>query len=98
MSAAEDRETCIEYVVGDKYAYYTAGEKRLANKLLKQAEKFPDQVEILAVNPNGSVHARIPIGWFRYPCPKRIVSEKQRENMRMRAGEYGFTRKHDVQS
>lgn len=74
------KETAINYIVGEKHCtYYTAERKRIT-KLMKQAEQFPDEVKILAVNEDGSILAHIPLKWFKAPTPSktRVMSEEQR--------------------
>jgi hypothetical protein len=78
-----------------EWAYYTPSKQRWVNKLLKQAEKYPDLVEILAYNDDGTVHARIPANWFKPPSPPivREMTEEQKEAGRERLAEYRKNKK-----
>lgn len=71
-------EIAINFVRGDKVASVTAASAtRLNSKIKKLAEEFPEDVQILAVNEDGSVFAHVPVKWVKISAPRKI-SEEQR--------------------
>ena len=81
------RETCFTRIEGDAYMFVSSGERKWINRIKKDAEKYPDDVKILAVNKDGSLYARYPFDWAQYPRPKRKrppMTEEQRSAARER--------------
>lgn len=71
-------EIAINFVRGDKVASVTAASAtRLNSKIKKLAEEFPEDVQILAVNEDGSIFAHVPVKWVKISAPRK-VSEEQR--------------------
>lgn len=87
---ADLRETTIDMIEGDEWMYYTPSKQRWVNKLIKQAEKYPNLVQILGYNDDGTVHARVAANWFNPPSPptKREMSDEQKEAGAERLAEY----------
>lgn len=72
-------EFSIEWIKGSQYASVTAPSgTSLRSKLLKLAEKNPDDVKIIIENPDGSVFAHIPVNYIKI-SPPRQISDEQRE-------------------
>lgn len=66
------RETSIERVTGNNsWTTVYTGEVRFINALKKLKEEYPDEVNITAVNDDGSMLARVPFDWMRFVAPKR---------------------------
>lgn len=64
-------DNCMEWLTGDKVGAVTFSQKRWVSKLLKYAEDYPEDVEIIAQNPDGSVFAHVPISWFKFSPPRK---------------------------
>lgn len=72
-------ETNYEHVKGCETFTVTAAEKWSIGMVRRLKEKFPEQVEIVHVNQDGSVLARMPFDWMRI-VPKRCdtLTDEQR--------------------
>ena len=72
-------EFAIEWVKGGKYAGVTAPSgTALKSKLLKLAEKYPDEVKVVVENEDGSVFVHIPVRYVKI-SPLRQVSDEQKK-------------------
>ena len=59
-------ENVIEWLKNDKTASVTAANAtRLKGRLLKLAKEFPEEVQIIAQNEDGSIFAHVPVKWVR---------------------------------
>lgn len=81
-------EFCIEWLKGADYAGVTApSASALKNRLLRLAEKKPDEVKIMAKNLDGSIFDHVPVKYIKV-SPPRKVSEEQRQAFRQRVLEH----------
>lgn len=64
-------DNCMEWLTGDKVGVVTFSQKKWVNKLLKYAEEYPEDVEIISQNSDGSVYAFVPISWFKFSPPRK---------------------------
>lgn len=81
-------ENVIEWLNGQKTATMTiASGGRLRARVLKLAEEYPDEIEIVAVNRDGSVCAHIPTDWIKIN-PKRKISDAEKERLEQMRLEY----------
>lgn len=72
-------EFTIEWLKGAEYVGVTVPSGTvLKSKLLRLAEKNPDEVKIIMENKDGSLFAHIPINYIKI-SPPRQVSDKQKE-------------------
>lgn len=72
-------EFVIEWIKGADYAGVTVPSgTALKSKLLRLADKFPDEVNIIVENKDGSLFVHIPVNYVKI-SPPRQVSEEQRE-------------------
>lgn len=72
-------EFSIEWIKGAEYAGITVPSgTALKSKLLRLAEKNPDEVKIIVENKDGSLFAHISVKYIKISPPKKM-SEKQRE-------------------
>lgn len=78
------RETTMEYVQGEKCAYYFTSIPSLVKRMNKLVEKYPESVEVQKVNKDGSTLYAIPARWMKQPRPPRTVSDKTKEAARKR--------------
>lgn len=67
------RETAIDHVAGENYATFFSSEAKWINLIWRLKEQYPNEVDIRNVNPDGSLSAHIPAGWFKIK-PKKKVS------------------------
>ena len=62
---------CFEWILGEATASVTFSQKKFVNKLKKLAKQYPDNVEIIAENEDGSICAHVPVSWFKFSPPKK---------------------------
>ena len=81
-----ERETCITRIHGDDHVGVYTSETKFINYINKMKEKYPDEVKINVVNPDGSLCADMPYEWIRMPSPpKRMnLTDEQKEERRLR--------------
>lgn len=79
-------ETSILRCSDFDYCEYGTNEKKLVKQLLKYANDYPDEVQIIKENDDGYVYAHVPYNWFRCikPPTKRELTDEQREAARER--------------
>ena len=78
-------ETTYEHVAGDKTFTVTAAERWSIAMIKKLKERYPNDVEIVYENTDGSLVAHIPYEWMRIKAKaKRSLTEEQREVLRER--------------
>ena len=71
-------EFCIEWVKGDDRAMVSfPNATRMKTKVQKLHKEYPEDVQIVAENKDGSICAWIPVKWVNIRKPKR-VSDNQR--------------------
>ena len=71
----------FEWTLGSKTACVTFSQKKFINKLKKYAEKYPDDVDIVA-EYDDCITAHVPASWFKFSPPvKREFTEEQRKAM-----------------
>lgn len=61
----ESKENAIEFLYGSKRATGTFCSPKFVNKLKKLAEDKPDECQIVAENPDGSIVAHFPVKWVK---------------------------------
>lgn len=72
-------EFSIEWIKGSEYAGVTVPSgTALKSKLLRLAEKNPDEVKIVVENKDGSMFAHVPVNYIKISPPKKM-SDEQRE-------------------
>ena len=74
-------ETSIERVQGDIYCCVYTAERKFLNKLSELKEKYPEEVQYIAINEDGSVVAHVPFNWLRFVGPPKTINltEEQRK-------------------
>lgn len=74
----ELKETTYNQYGGENRGSVYTSEKKMINKLLKYAAKYPGEVNIIHTNDDGSIVCEIPSGWFKItPNKKRNMTEEQ---------------------
>lgn len=77
-------ENVIEWLRGDSTVTVTfCSNNKYNSKVRKLAEQFPNDVEIVADNNDGSIMAHVPLKFIKLSAPKQ-VSEETRELLRER--------------
>lgn len=76
-------ETAIERVQGTDYCTVFTAEKKFINSLNRLKDQYPDEVEILTINEDGSIVAHVPYSWFKFikPPTKREYTNEQKQAM-----------------
>lgn len=79
-------ETCVEFIECGDHLTVSTGKRKYVNKIKKWAKDYPNDVSYVE-NADGSMCAKLPIGWFRFPSPKtkRTFTEEQKAMMSERA-------------
>lgn len=80
-------ETAVEFFGDEKFLTYTTNDRKYVNKLRKQAEDYPDDVQIVSEFEDGTLVAHLPRKWFVAPKPpvKRApMSEERKDELRDR--------------
>lgn len=81
-------ENVIEFLRGQQRATATfCSQNKLGNKVRKLAKEYPEECQIVAENPDGSVVAHFPTKWLKI-APPRKMSEEQREMLTKRLAQY----------
>ena len=79
------RETVIDHVDGENFATVSTAERKWIRLVHKLSEQRPGEVDIRAVNEDGSLVARVPYAWMKLSPPRQIhISEERREELRER--------------
>ena len=72
-------ETDITYIHGtDNIVVYTA-RKSYISSIEKWQKQYPDLVNIIHRNDDGSLVASIPSAWFRFPRPTKKSKKEEIE-------------------
>lgn len=88
------RENVIEFLKGEQTITVTFSQRKYITKVKKMAKQYPDQVEIVAENEDGSLCAHLPLKALHlYISKKREISEDEREQMRKRMKERMWNKK-----
>ena len=87
-------ETCFNYTEKE-HGFFSSDERRYITKIHKLAEKYPEQVRIIAEpeNNDGCIYAELPTSWLRIQPPvKRNLTDEQREQIAQRLAYSHFQR------
>ena len=82
---ADLRENAIEWINGQELVTVTLSQGRYISKLKRLAEKFPEEVEIVKINEDGTVLAHIPLSYIKINRASRNLTEEEREELSERA-------------
>lgn len=90
------RENAIEFITGDKTATVSLSSKKHVNRILRLVDKYPNEVEILAQNADGTLCAKVPVKWIKFNPPvNREITEEQRQAARERLLKYQALRREN---
>lgn len=77
--AEEIRETCFDHQSGSDTATLSSSEYYIVNRMLKLARQYPDDVQIVAKNKDGSICVHVPWKWVKIAPPKSAkMTEEQK--------------------
>ena len=62
---ADLRENAIEWINGQERVTVTLSQGRYISKVKRLAEKFPEEVEIVKINKDGTILAHIPLSYIK---------------------------------
>ena len=71
-------ENCIEWMRNSPMATVTFCQGKYITKIKRLAERFPDECEIVAENPDGSIMAHIPTKWIKINNTQREMTEEEK--------------------
>lgn len=72
------KETTTNTCGGEKTFRMSSSEQKWINKINKLHDKYPDEVKIINVDPDGTIMADIPITYFKVSHPK-VMSEATKQ-------------------
>lgn len=82
----ELKETTYNQYSGESRGSVYTSEKKMINKMLKYAAKYPDAVKIIHTNDDGSIVCEIPSNWFKItPKIKRVMTDEEKAQAKLRA-------------
>ena len=82
---ADERENAIEWINGQSRVTVTLSQGRYISKIKKLAEKFPEEVEIIKENADGTILAHIPLNYIKINRASRDLTEEERRELAERA-------------
>lgn len=72
-------EFSIEWIKGAEYAGVSVPSgTALKSKLLKLADKNPDEVKIIVSNEDGSLFAHMPVNYIKISPPRKMSDEQKK--------------------
>ena len=78
MNFVNNNENCIEFLNNQHQITVSFCMSKWINKVKKLHEEYPNDVKILAENPDGSICAKLPVKFLKISAPRK-VSEDQRQ-------------------
>lgn len=88
-------ENVIEFYRNQKTATVTFCQGRYVTKIKKIAEERPDECEIVAENPDGSIVAHVPTKWVRI-TPSRVYTDEERQRLKEQLAKRFGTKTEDI--
>lgn len=73
-----EKENVIEWIKDSKVATITFTQGRYISKVRELAEKYPDRVQIVKDNADGTIVAHIPVSAVKINIIERNLSEEQK--------------------
>ena len=80
-------ETACGYLTEDNLMWVSTDERKMITRMLKLAEQYPDEVQILEMpeTNDGCLYMKVPANWLLIRHPKKMnLSEEQKDAMRER--------------
>lgn len=76
---AELKENVIEWITGEDTISVTLSQTKHINKVERLAKKYPDLVQILKRNEDGSIFAHLPLKSLKLNIITNNLTEEQRK-------------------
>lgn len=79
-------ETCFNYTEKE-HGFFSSDERRYITKIHKLAEKYPEQVRIIAEpeNNDGCIYCELPTSWLKIQPPRKLdLTDEQRKELSVR--------------
>jgi hypothetical protein len=76
---AELKENVIEWITGEDTISVTLSQTKHINKVERLAKKYPDLVQILKRNSDGSIFAHLPLKSLKLNIITNTLTEEQRK-------------------
>ena len=73
------RENVLEWIKDEKRMTLTLSQGRFITKVRELAKRFPDEVEIVAENPDGSIVAHMPVSALHLSIIKKNMTDEQKQ-------------------
>lgn len=70
---AELKDNAIQWYTGEDFVSVTLSQRKYINKVRKMADKWPELVQILYENADGSIFARLPLKAVKLSIISRVV-------------------------
>lgn len=74
-----EKENVIEWIKDTPTATVTFTQGRYITKVKKLAEQFPDKVQIVKINKDGTIIAHIPVSAVKINIIERNLTEEQKK-------------------
>ena len=87
IRTTDERENAIEWYNGRDTITVTFSQRRFINKINNLAQKYPNEVKIDRINPDGTMLAHIPLSYLKIQKP-RTLTEEEKEKARERLAQY----------
>lgn len=71
------KENGVEWLNGQAKVCFTFSQIRFINKVKELAQKYPDEVDIVAENLDGSVTGHMPLSYFKISRPRELTEEQR---------------------
>lgn len=73
------KETALEHIEGSKRFTISCGEAWSCKLIRKLQADYPDEVEVVYENTDGSFVARVPMKWVKVAPPRKLnLSDERR--------------------
>lgn len=72
-------ENVIEFIKDAKTATLQFCQMRYKSRIRKLAEKYPEECQVVAENPDGTLLAHVPVEWVKIIPPRQLSEEQRKE-------------------
>ena len=72
-------ETCFDHLNGESTATISTDDRSVKLKLAKLYQSYPDDVQLVAENDDGSVMYHLPWKWVKFSPPRKVYMTDERK-------------------
>lgn len=72
------RENAIEWYTGEDIMTLSVTQIKFKNKIKKLAELYPNEVQIIAENEDGSIYCKLPLKYLKIQKPREYTEEEKK--------------------